>query len=576
MGDERAVAETATLDSVRASRDSAAYLLVVEPKSSRVFPLPDPAIVTIGRGGDSELRLDHSSVSRSHARLFVDRGQLKISDLGSHNGTRVNNQQLDGARLLAVNDVVAIGEVILIVHGELGRDVPNVILDEMAWRRRLAEEVARAVEYRRSLAILAIENGQPDLVGGALRKIDVMGRGDNQDTLVLLPEADRLAAQELARVVSRTAPRARVGVAMCPSDATDADSLVQSAHAAARVAPEGGVAMVADTVERRVLGGERTVLLCHPTMVKVFDLLQRLAASDLTVLIDGESGVGKENAAYAVHHYSPRVNGPFIAINCAALPENLVESQLFGHERGAFTGAERPHKGVFEAAHGGTLFLDEIGELPPIVQAKLLRVVEQRKVTRLGDTREREFDVRIVAATNRDIDREVEAGRFRNDLKFRVGAARVHLLPLRDRRCEIPILFREMLAIEGRRAGKPAPEPSSRVLQQLLSYSWPGNVRELKNLAANLIAIVEDAQIELEDLPAPYGEPESTAKSAPVLQVVRDTGAPMRRLADELEELERLRMTEALTKTGGVKTRAAALLGMPIRTFNSKFKQYGL
>ncbi|MEO8704744.1 MAG: sigma 54-interacting transcriptional regulator [Kofleriaceae bacterium] len=572
MADEPAVAETATLDSVRASRTGAAYLLVVEPSSSRVFPLLDPAIVTIGRGSEVELRLDHSSVSRSHARIFVDRGQLRISDLGSHNGTRVNGQQLDGARLLAIGDVVAIGEVILVVHGELGAELPNVILDEATWRRRLTEEVARAVEYRRSLAMLAIENAQPDSIGGALRKIDVIGRSENQDTLVLLPEADPAAANELAQVVSRATPKSRVGVAMCPSDATDADSLIMAAHAAARAAPEGGIGTVADTVERRQLG-ERTVLLCHPTMIRVFDLLRRLASSLVSVLVVGESGVGKENAAYALHHYSPRRNGPFIALNCGGFTESLVESQLFGHDRGAFTGANTARPGVFEAAHGGTLFLDEIGELPLSMQAKLLRVVENRKVTRLGETRERDVDVRIVAATNRDIEQEVAGGRFRSDLRFRISGAQVHLPPLRDRRCEIPILFRELLAVASSQVERTAPTPSPLVLQLLLSYGWPGNVRELKNLADSLVATVEDNVIEPEDLPEPY---QGTRVATTPLHVVRDTPVAMRRLADELEELERLRMTEALVKTSGVKTRAAAMLGMPIRTFNSKFKQYGL
>jgi DNA-binding NtrC family response regulator len=311
----------------------------------------------------------------------------------------------------------------------------------------------------------------------------------------------------------------------------------------------------------------------HPATVRVFELLKRLAASNLPVLIIGETGVGKENAAYAVHHYSARAARPFVALNCAALPEALVESQLFGHERGAFTGATSAHAGVFEAASGGTLFLDELGELALPVQAKLLRAIETQRITRVGETREREVDVRLVAATNRLLDKEVAAGRFRQDLYFRLGGARVYLPPLRDRLCEIPILFRDFVAAAARRQGREPPEPVPQVIHQLLSYAWPGNVRELKHVAEFLAATVEDDRIEPSDLP-----PE-LAVAAPVAVRPRppaDPAAPMRRLADELEEIERQRMTEALAKTAGVKTRAAALLGMPIRTFNMKVKQYGL
>jgi DNA-binding NtrC family response regulator len=549
-------------------------LLVVEDGSSSMFPLADPGIVTIGRAPDVELRLDHSSVSRRHARILVDRGEVRISDLDSHNGTRVNGQVLDGGRVLTTGDVVAIGEVILVVHAQLQRELGHVILDEASWRRRLAEEVERCVSFERSLAVLAITGVSGEL-GNALRRIDVVGRSDDSHLLALLPEADPTTALQLANVVAHavrsTAPGARIGIASCPSDATDPDSLVMAARAAARVAPEGGVAKVGDAAERRALG-EREVLVCHPAMVRVFDLLERLAGSTLPVLIIGETGVGKENAAYAVHHHSARAGKPFVALNCAAMPEPLVESQLFGHDKGAFTGATSARPGVFETASGGTLFLDELGELAPAVQAKLLRAIETQKITRVGEHHERTVDVRFVAATNRALEKEVEAGRFRQDLYFRLGAARVHLPPLRDRRCEIPILFREFVAHAAKRAGREPPAPTPLVMQLLLAHAWPGNIRELRNVADFVTASVEDDRIEPGDLPA---ELATTIVATPAPAPV-DPAAPMRRLADELEEIERLRMTEALAKTGGVKTRAAALLGMPIRTFNMKFRQYGL
>ena len=569
------VAETATLDGGRVGRAGGAYLLVVEDGSSTIFPLPDPGIVTIGRAPDAELRLDHTSVSRQHARIFVDR-EVRISDLDSHNGTRVNGEVLTGGRVLTTGDVVAIGEVILVVHAQLQRALPHVILDEPSWRRRLAEEVERAVQFQRSLAVLAIA-GPPLDLGSALRTIDVLGRGDDSQLLVLLPEADPTTAMQLARIVlgavTAAAVPARIGLATCPSDATDADSLVLAARAAARVARPGSIAVAGDAVERRVLG-EREVLVCHPAMVRVFDLLQRLAASELPVLIIGETGVGKENAAFAVHHHSARSGKPFIALNCAAMPDGLVESQLFGHDKGAFTGASSARPGVFESASGGTLFLDELGELALSVQAKLLRALETKRITRVGETKEREVDVRIVCATNRNLEQEVEAGRFRQDLYFRLGGARVHLPPLRDRRCEIPILFREFVASAAKRAGREPAEPTPLVMQRLLGHPWPGNVRELKHVADFVVATIEDDRIEPDDLPPELAQATPVAVLAPRAPI--DRAAPMRRLADELEEIERQRMIEALGKTGSVKTRAAAMLGMPIRTFNMKVKQYGL
>jgi two-component system response regulator AtoC len=572
MGDE-SVAKTATLDKTRAARARSSYLLVVDEGSSTIFPLPDPAVVTIGRSPDAELRLDHTSVSRRHARIFVDRGEIKISDLDSHNGTRVNGQPLSGTRVLATGDVVAVGEVILVVHGELARSLPHVIVDEATWRRRLSEEVERAVSFERSFAVLAIIDASAAPIGDVLRSIDVVGRSDDA-LLALLPEADPSAARKLAEIVSTCAraanPSMRIGIALCPLDATDPDSLVMAAHAAARHAPAGSVGTVADSVERRPLG-DREIVLCHPAMIRVFDLLQRLAGSNLPVMIFGETGVGKENAAFTVHHYSSRKHQPFIALNCATLPEGLVESQLFGHDKGAFTGAASARPGVFEQASGGTLFLDELGELAPPVQAKLLRALEAQRITRVGESKEREIDVRIVGATNRDLDREVAEGRFRQDLYFRLGAARVHLPPLRDRPCEIPILFREFVAIAARDADRAAPVVSPLAIRRLLVHAWPGNVRELKNAAEYAVATLVDDRIEVEDLP-----PELAVSKPVVPAPSRDRDEPIRRLADELEALERLRMTEALAKTGGVKTRAAALLGMPIRTFNAKFKQYGL
>jgi two-component system, NtrC family, response regulator AtoC len=570
------IAATTTLETECPRVGNRAYLLVIEDGSSSMFPLPSPGVVTIGRIPEVDLRVDHSSVSRRHARILVDGGEIRIFDLDSRNGTRVNGMRIDGARVLMTGDVIAIGEVLLVVHAELERELPHVILDEASWRRRLAAEVERAVAFQRSLAVLAIA-GAPPHFDRVLRSIDVVGRDDDNQLLALLPEADPATARRLAEIVLAAvrglAPATRIGIASCPLDATDPDNLVLAARASARAARAGEIATPIEAA-RRIALGERRVLVCHPAMVRAFELLERLARSDLPVLVIGETGVGKENAAYAVHHHSARRDRPFVALNCAALPEALVESQLFGHDKGAFTDASTARAGLFETASGGTLFLDEIGELSPAVQAKLLRALETKCITRVGETRERKVDLRIVAATHRVLEDEVAAQRFRQDLFYRLGAAKVHLLPLRDRRCEIPMLFREFIAQAAAQTGRPPPEPSPQVIQHLLAHRWPGNVRELKHTADFVMATVEDDRIEPDDLPSQFAT--APPAHAPDRAPARGFDSPMRRLSDEIEELERQRMTEALSRTNGVKTKAAAMIGMPIRTFNMKFKQYGL
>ncbi|HWM86391.1 MAG TPA: sigma 54-interacting transcriptional regulator, partial [Kofleriaceae bacterium] len=294
---------------------------------------------------------------------------------------RVNGEALTCARALATGDVVAVGEV-LIVHAPPMRSPRRDLLDEQAWRQRLAEEVERAVSYARPLAVLAIAgvSGAERAIAGAalacaLRGIDVASAAGDGTLLVLLPEADRPAAHRMAAVVSRALGQtARVGVATCPFDATDVDSLILAARSGARAAPEGGVAAAGEAALRLKLG-EREVLLAHPAMVRVFELLERLAAADLPVLIVGETGSGKENAAFAVHHRSARRERRFVALNCAALTETLVEGELFGWERGAFTGAATAREGLFESVSGGTLFLDAaphglVGASPPLVDSR--------------------------------------------------------------------------------------------------------------------------------------------------------------------------------------------------------------
>jgi two-component system, NtrC family, response regulator AtoC len=311
--------------------------------------------------------------------------------------------------------------------------------------------------------------------------------------------------------------------------------------------------------------------VADPAMVQLFELLRRLAPSELPVLVTGETGAGKENTAHALHRWSPRAQGPLIPINCAALQESLAEGELFGHEKGAFTGADRAKIGLLEAASGGTVFFDEVGELSLAIQAKLLRALEGRTIMRVGATRETQIDIRIVAATNRDLDAEVKAGRFRQDLFFRLGGAHVALPPLRDRPREIALLANTFLEAGRAGAKRPPLTLSAAAMNALLGHGWPGNVRELKNEMEYLVATVDDSVVEPWHLSERFHG--AITDSSPIAKPAGDAFRP---IAEELRELERTRMSEALERAGGMQKKAAEAIRMPLRTFRMKSKQYRL
>jgi two-component system, NtrC family, response regulator AtoC len=556
-----------------------AYLLVVDGDSSSIFHLPRCGAVVIGRGAEAELRVTHASVSRRHATIRVDDNVIRVADLDSHNGTAVNGVTVTDSRVLASGDVVTVGDVVLVVHFSEARPIARPAYGEAGWRRRLAEELERAIAYERPLGILAVVGSAEALapMANRLRLMDVVGHADDGTALVALPELDREAARRVAIAAIDGASGLRAGLAMCPTDACDVDTILILARAAARQAEPGSVVDAASAATRIELG-DRHVLLADPAMQRVFALLGRLATSELAILITGETGVGKENAAFAVHHWSKR-KGPFVPVNCAAIgPESLVESELFGHEKGAFTGAVGAKAGLFESAAGGTVFLDEVGELPLAIQAKLLRAIEARKITRLGESRERDIDVRLVAATNRSLDDEVRAGRFRQDLHFRIGGATVILPPLRDRRCEIPLLAAEFLRAACTRSGRAPMTIAAATAQVLLTHTWPGNVRELKNTMEYVMAAAPDGTVEPSDLPERLGGVggASPTPTPATPELGADVKASFQPIAEEIRTLERKRMVEALAASKGVRTRAAQLIDMPIRTFTLKLKQYKL
>jgi transcriptional regulator with PAS, ATPase and Fis domain len=307
--------------------------------------------------------------------------------------------------------------------------------------------------------------------------------------------------------------------------------------------------------------GQYAIIGTSPPIQEVFEFIDRAAPLDTSVLLIGESGTGKELVARAIHYSGERAKGPFEAVNCAALTESLLESELFGHVKGAFTGAHEDRAGRFELAHHGTLFLDEVADMPPASQSKLLRVLETGEFRRVGDTRDRVSRARVVAATNQDIARLVEDGQFRQDLYYRLNVLTCHLPPLREHPDDLEALCDHFLDLFCRKCGKPRMELSPAALERLREHPWPGNVRELRNVLERLVVFSTSRVVEPDELPldlqgtAAGGAPEPTAS---------------------LQDVEREHIARVLEHTGGNKKEAASILGIDRSTLYAKLKSYRL
>jgi transcriptional regulator with GAF, ATPase, and Fis domain len=300
-------------------------------------------------------------------------------------------------------------------------------------------------------------------------------------------------------------------------------------------------------------------------MRRLFREIEKIAPSDATILIQGESGTGKELVAHSIHARSSRRDHPFVAVNASALPESLAESELFGHEKGAFTGAVASRPGRFELAHGGTLFLDEIGTLTAAIQSKLLRALESRQIERVGGRRSIPVDFRLISATNEDLEARIAGGAFREDLFYRINAVPIRIPPLRERTDDIPLLAEHFLVKFGRRHGKPERRLSAAVLERLRGHPWKGNVRELEHVIENLVLFAEADEIGEEDLP----------------RVLRQTSAGARRedakpFARAVEDFKRKLLADAIQESGGVKAEAARRLGLDANQIKYLCRKYQL
>ncbi|GGP22208.1 type 4 fimbriae expression regulatory protein PilR [Silvimonas iriomotensis] len=302
-------------------------------------------------------------------------------------------------------------------------------------------------------------------------------------------------------------------------------------------------------------------------MKQVHELIDKLARSAAPVYVSGESGSGKERAARMIHAQSVRAEKPFVAVNCGAIPENLMESEFFGYRKGAFTGADADRDGFFQAAHGGTLFLDEVADLPLPMQVKLLRAIQERKVRKVGATQEEAVDVRIISATHQNLSRCVESGRFRQDLYYRLNVIELHMPPLREMGADVELIARHVLARLAQQSGQDVPALASESLAALRHYAFPGNVRELENMLERALALCDGQTITADDL-----------QITPATESIREEGASevTDNLQDYLDRVERAAILDALEKTGGNRTQAAKVLGVTFRSFRYRMERLGL
>jgi DNA-binding NtrC family response regulator len=322
-------------------------------------------------------------------------------------------------------------------------------------------------------------------------------------------------------------------------------------------------------LERRVRRAEGATQLVgtSPGLDHVRRLIARVAASEATVLVRGETGTGKELVARAIHEGSPRAEGPLVAVNCGALPEHLVESELFGHRRGAFTGADEHRAGLFEVADGGTLFLDEVGELPKALQSRLLRALESGEIRRVGDNHPITVDVRVVCATHRSLEEMVRAGDFREDLLFRINTFEISIPPLRERRDDIPVLVEHFVRRARPQATANAPVADEQALAALAAHAWPGNIRELANVVEHALVLCDDLPLAIDHLPARFGG------LRPIPAPEPDRGPPAAARPESLRELEMRAILAGLERNKGNKVRTAEELGISLKTLYNKLHQ---
>jgi DNA-binding NtrC family response regulator/pSer/pThr/pTyr-binding forkhead associated (FHA) protein len=558
--------------------------------STKVLDLADGAHLLFGRSRSANVQIESDRVSRLHAQFRRRGATVTVEDAGSRNGTWVNGQIVHGERALSSGDEVVVGPLTIVVSITSSVVARPRIESTRYLDERLTAEVDRGSAYHRRFGLVMLRlDGAPeaaddasDRICAALRPMDVVAEYAPGVLAVVMPERDAGDAEQAARnLLDRARTRREltagdaldvvVGVAGFPEHGTTPGALIARALAAlesVRGRGRGPDRVGVPPAETAPLLGE--IIVGDSQMARVYELVRKVADHPITVLVAGETGVGKEVIATAIHAASSRRDGPLVRLNCASMPETLLESELFGHEKGAFTGADRKKLGYFEAAHGGTLFLDEIGEMTAALQAKLLRVLEQRRITRVGGTDEIEVDVRVICATHRDLEAESNKGTFRPDLFFRISAFTIFVPALRDRPAEIEMLAQQFIRQCAAQTRQRIPALSPAASAALRRHAWPGNVRELRNAIERAMVLHASGVINVEDLP------DSIREGRAVAQVAAAPSLTLDGMRDQIADMERATIAAVLESCSGSQTEAAKQLGISRRTLIYRMEKHGL
>lgn len=461
------------------------------------------------------------------------------------------------------------GSVLIVDDEEIMRDVLDTLLSAEGYRVDLAKTGEEGIEAygKRAYDVVLLDVSMPGI--GGLRALEELLKNDGEAVVVMI------TAYATFDTAIAAWERGAFGCIRKPFQNEQITATVAAGIKRRRKEEERRTLRRA--MSRAVDRGE--IVGRSDVMQEVFRLVEQVAPARSTVLVTGESGTGKELIAKSIHESSPRATKPFVTVNSSNIPSELLESELFGHTRGAFTGAVAVKKGLFEVADGGSIFLDEIGDIPPETQVRLLRVIQEREFTPLGDTTPRRVDVRIIAATNIDLKEAVKQGTFREDLYYRLSVVPIELPPLRDRREDILALAQHFIAKYNEENGRQVSQHlSPEVLALMEGYSWPGNVRELENAIERAVVIAPANEITRECLRTEISDPQSVAARShdgASMNAVQDIGRGVN-FYDEVRRFEIDLIRRALDQTGGHQSRAARLLGMNATTLNSKIKTYNI
>jgi DNA-binding NtrC family response regulator len=552
-------------------------VLVLSPQFLATYELPTSGELIIGRSRSVDIYVDDPKASRRHAMLVVG-PTLEVRDLGSCNGTRIAGRQVAAGvdTEIEVGTAVTVGSTTILVQRGHQVSLPN----RRFWQHedfevRIEEECARSERSKGNFTLvrMLVDRSASRFevwksLANSLRSSDVVGEFGPADFEILLvdtvPRSAEAAVQRIHEHLARKQIHAWCGLAHFPTHGRTASELTAYAQDMVRERQR--------TTHQEA--PQRPVVVVDPVMRALYQQTEKLASGDLPILILGETGVGKEVMAEEIHRRSRRQGRPFLALSCAALSETLLEGELFGHERGAFTDAVRAKPGLLETANGGTVFLDEIGELPVRLQVKLLRVIEEKRVLRVGGLKPRALDIRYISATNRDLENvAVKQGLFREDLFFRLAGAVVNIPPLRERPEDIEPLALSFLTRASEDSDGTAPRISADAIAAMRAYRWPGNIRELRNVLERAVLCCGGDVITLEHLPPSvrrgdvdaslaYEDPDDTVTVEPS-DLVADTE-------------ERERIEQVLAEFAGNQSRAAHELGLSRGALIRRIQKYGL